>query len=48
MEVEKLIEVGLNLPISFMISKKKIASPNWITSMARKRKAIHSGTLIYT
>lgn len=44
MEVEKLIEVGLGLPVSYMISKRNISSPNWMTSLARKRKAIHSGT----
>lgn len=30
LEVEKLIETGLDLPISFMISKQNIQSKTWL------------------
>lgn len=44
LEVEKLIETGLGLPVSFKISKFNVSSDSWLKSLAKKRKAIHSGT----
>lgn len=43
LEVEKLIETGLDLPISFMISKSNVSSQSWLKCLVKKRKAIHSG-----
>ena len=42
-EVEKLFENGFNLPVGFLISSKNIGNEQWVTSLAKKRKAIHSG-----
>lgn len=48
LEVEKLIETGLGLPVSYKISKDNVGSENWIKSLAKRRKAIHSGMLLVT
>jgi len=40
-----LIETGLGLPISFMISKSNVTSPTWLNLIAKKCKAIHSGKI---
>jgi len=45
LEVEKLIEHGLRLPVSYMISKSNINSHTWMKLLSKKRKSIHSDVI---
>ena len=44
LEVEKMIEVGLQLNYAYMIGHRNYQCTEWVKSLAKKRKAINSGT----
>lgn len=45
-EVQKMIEVGLELNYAYMISENNYECSEWVKILNKKRKAIHSSTFI--